>query len=298
MMRNKILGKYFQEITNDDIDLIKGYLSLRQYEESSQNILNIMEWIELAPLYEMHNDECMWIVAEYQDHYYLYLPICKAEAVMDNLAKAQVIFTEANEELYLISVTKEYMEAIMANFGSAKIEEDRNNFDYVYHLDAMRTFSGKKLQKKRNHLNQFYVLYGERYQYEPITDANRTELRDYVLNSETDEEMLDFEKQGIIRVLDNYEKIGCQGCIIRIDGNIEGYLIASPLSKRMIQQNVEKANHKFRGLSQVLIKEFFSRNYLDYELLNREEDMGLPNLHKSKLSYYPAYLIEKYSVKL
>ena len=66
----------------------------------------------------------------------------------------------------------------------------------------------------------------------------------------------------------------------------------------MIQQNVEKANHNFRGLSQVLIKEFFSRNYLDYELLNREEDMGLPNLRKSKLSYYPTYLVEKYSVKL
>ena len=209
MMRNKILGKYFKEITNDDIELIKGYLSLRQYEESSQNILNIMEWIELAPLYEMHNDSAMWIIAEYQNNYYLYLPLCKAEETMVNIAKAKAIFEEANEELYLISVTKEYMELIAQEFNTAKIAEDRDNFDYVYRLEAMRTFSGKKLQKKRNHLNQFYVLYGERYKYETLDESNKAELRDYVLNSETDEEMLDFEKQGIIRVLDNYERIGC-----------------------------------------------------------------------------------------
>ena len=297
-MRNKYLAKYFREVTVDDIELIKHYLALRETEDSSQNIMNIIEWIDLAPLYEMHNEDTMWIIGEYPDHYYLYLPFCSKDKLVKALKDIKALFLDANEDLYMVSVNQEYRDLIAAHFKDAVIKEDRDNSDYVYTLANMRTFSGKKLQKKRNHLNQFYALYGEHAQFEMLNSNNMAELYDYVLNSEPEEEMLDFEKQGILRVLDNFERIGAKGGLMRIDGKIQGYIIASPLTSRTIQQNVEKANHEYRGLSQVLIKEFFSRNYLEYEFLNREEDMGLPNLRKSKLSYYPIYMIDKFSVIL
>ena len=297
-MRNKYLAKYFREVTVDDIELIKHYLALRETEDSSQNIMNIIEWIDLAPLYEMHNEDTMWIIGEYPDHYYLYLPFCSKDKLVKALKDIKALFLDANEDLYMVSVNQEYRDLIAEHFKDAVIKEDRDNSDYVYTLANMRTFSGKKLQKKRNHLNQFYVLYGEHAQFEMLNSNNMAELYDYVLNSEPEEEMLDFEKQGILRVLDNFERIGAKGGLMRIDGKIQGYIIASPLTSRTIQQNVEKANHEYRGLSQVLIKEFFSRNYLEYEFLNREEDMGLPNLRKSKLSYYPIYMIDKFSVIL
>lgn len=297
-MRNKYLAKYFREVTVDDIELIKHYLALRETEDSSQNIMNIIEWIDLAPLYEMHTENTMWIIGEYPDHYYLYLPFCSKDKIVKALKDIKALFLDANEDLYMVSVNREYRDLIEAHFKDAVIKEDRDNSDYVYTLANMRTFSGKKLQKKRNHLNQFYVLYGERSQFEMLNSDNMAELYDYVLNSEPEEEMLDFEKQGILRVLNNFDRIGAKGGLMRIDGKIQGYIIASPLTSCTIQQNVEKANHEYRGLSQVLIKEFFSRNYLEYEFLNREEDMGLPNLRKSKLSYYPTYMNDKFSVIL
>ena len=54
------------------------------------------------------------------------------------------------------------------------------------------------------------------------------------------------------------------------------------------------SNTNFRGLYQAINNEF-CRNMPDStEFVNREEDMGIPNLRKAKLSYKPVKMIEKY----
>ena len=48
------------------------------------------------------------------------------------------------------------------------------------------------------------------------------------------------------------------------------------------------------GLYTVINNQFVKNDLKDVRYINREEDMGLEGLRKAKLSYYPAYLIDKY----
>ena len=51
---------------------------------------------------------------------------------------------------------------------------------------------------------------------------------------------------------------------------------------------------EFRGLYQAINNEFCKNVAANAKYINREEDMGIPNLRKAKLSYKPVKLIEKY----
>jgi hypothetical protein len=63
-----------------------------------------------------------------------------------------------------------------------------------------------------------------------------------------------------------------------------------------MQVNIEKANSEYRGIYQALLKEFLAREFTTAKYMNREDDLGLENLRKAKLSYYPDFLIESFRI--
>lgn len=48
------------------------------------------------------------------------------------------------------------------------------------------------------------------------------------------------------------------------------------------------------GLYTVINNQFVQHELTDVKFINREEDMGMEGLRKAKLSYYPAYMIDKF----
>ena len=77
---------------------------------------------------------------------------------------------------------------------------------------------------------------------------------------------------------------------------MEAFIIASRLKHSTIQIHVEKANKDIRGLYPAILKEMLEHHFPDEQYVNREEDMGLENLKKSKLSLHPIKMIEKYRI--
>lgn len=68
-------------------------------------------------------------------------------------------------------------------------------------------------------------------------------------------------------------------------------------AERMAVIHVEKANPEIRGLYPFICQQFLLHEFPDALLVNREDDIGLEGLRKSKLSYNPIYLEEKYEIR-
>lgn len=64
----------------------------------------------------------------------------------------------------------------------------------------------------------------------------------------------------------------------------------------MTVTHVEKANLELSGLYNYLEKEFLTHVYPETEFVNREDDMGLENLRRTKESMHPVRLEKKYTI--
>ena len=87
------------------------------------------------------------------------------------------------------------------------------------------------------------------------------------------------------------------GGVIRIDGEVKAFLIASLATDNMVQINIEKADPTIRGLYQAIEKIFLEKNYPTIEWVNREDDMGIESLILAKKALNPSHMIDKYRIK-
>lgn len=286
----------FEQVGINDIPLLKKYLSLAQYEEANHNLIGFMVWLDTYPLWKYEGDEWLVLLGVHEGQLFIYMPLCREEKFAEAILAAKQIFDRYHMPFILSCYTQEAMDKVLQLFPNYTSEAFRDAADYVYLCEKLRTFSGKKLQKKRNHLNAFYKQYENRWIYEPLKQENMAELIEFLgaWHKEDDDFMMAYEKLGILRVLEHWQELDGRGGIIRIDGKIEAFVIGSRLSARMCQMNVEKANEGIRGLYQAICKEFLQHEYLDTIYVNREDDMGLAELRHAKEAYHPEYLIMKY----
>ena len=61
--------------------------------------------------------------------------------------------------------------------------------------------------------------------------------------------------------------------------------------------HIEKANPEIRGLYQFINQQFLIHEFHEAEIVNREDDMGLPALRQDKLSYEPMEFARKFRIR-
>ena len=84
---------------------------------------------------------------------------------------------------------------------------------------------------------------------------------------------------------------------VYIDGELKAFTIGNYYKEEdMVYIPVEKADHNIRGLYHYICSEFLKEVFPMAGKVNREDDMGLDGLRKSKESYNPIYMIEKYTI--
>ena len=99
-------------------------------------------------------------------------------------------------------------------------------------------------------------------------------------------------------MLDNFEYLNLRGGLICVNNEIVAFAIGEPLTTDTMVVHVEKAFAEVHGAYTIINQQFAEHETAGYTYVNREEDMGIENLRKAKLSYQPDIILEKYNARL
>ena len=198
----------------------------------------------------------------------------------------------------LHNVTKDNFDCLEALYpGEFTISYERDYADYVYETEKLINLSGKKYHSKKNHINKFKTLYPD-WSYEPITKDNLEECFQMALewrNENGCEE--DLEKNAEMCVTLNFlrlfQELRMKGGLIRVEGKVVAFCVGEPVCEDTFVVHVEKAFAEVEGAYPMINQQFVQHECMEYQYVNREEDTGAEGLRKSKLSYHPAFLVEK-----
>lgn len=183
-----------------------------------------------------------------------------------------------------------------------EIKEWRDSADYLYAYETFLKFPGRKLSGKRNHLKRFWNANPD-VVFSPLTPDEIPQAVAFVRafgqrRAET-ETMSAIETEEIIRsceILENLQALGLYAGALRKNGTIVA-LSVGEIVRDMLCVHVEKADTRYEGVYQAISNAF--AEYMqrpDVLYINREDDAGDEGLRKSKLSYRPLVLLNKYGV--
>jgi uncharacterized protein len=187
------------------------------------------------------------------------------------------------------------------------IEEQKEFADYIYLTEDLIRLKGNKFSKKRNLIHQFtreYLRKG-RVSIENIYREHVDECLQFLeiwcaeRACDVDQNSsLACEKAALITTLKNIDHFESKGILIRIDGAVSAIGIGSRLNRTTATLNFEKAVSGIKGLYQFLDNECAKRLFSEFQYINKESDMNLPNLAESKQSYNPVLRVKSFALTL
>ena len=204
----------------------------------------------------------------------------------------------------LRGITEEHRALLEDEYpGRFSFTEDTDNADYIYEAGRLATYAGKALPGKKNHCNRFEAE--NDWSFVPLTRALIPGCLDMLdLWTEENAERLDksivHEHTAIVRAFAAFEKLSLEGGVLYANGKIVGFTLGEMICPDTFDVHFEKADGSLNGAYPMTCRELtrmLMAKYPDLRFLNREDDMGIEPLRRSKESYKPAYLLKKYTAR-
>lgn len=178
--------------------------------------------------------------------------------------------------------------------------EDRDSFDYLYLRSALADLSGNRYHKKKNRVN--YFVNRHQHTVEPYGTQHRegclTLLDEWRrVREKMESPSLAEEAMAAAEALELADVLGLQGIVVLIGGEVKGFVLGEKLNDDTSVCHFEKADPFLEGLYQLIDREFCRLLFTECTYVNREQDLGEPNLREAKLSYHPVELVKKYLVR-
>lgn len=298
----------FNNFTTYDENRLNKYTRLRPTYISERQFINQFIWQNFYNTTYYCNEEYLMYVTNRDDNLIPMMPFCKLEDIEEVFDEIKNYWNnELNLPLNMYFLDKPFIETLKTNPSfeeEFEIIDDRDSYDYIYDAEQLKNLRGKRFHKKKNHLNRFLRTYEGRYEYKTINCNNMKEVDEFYqiwLDNRSYEDIQDTiqsEDIGVREVLQNCNDLECKFGSVYVDGILQAFTIGTyDPSIECAFIHTEKANTQITGLYNYINQQFLINAFPDAKLVNREDDLGQEGLRKSKLSYRPIRLEEKYFIK-
>lgn len=279
----------FKPLDKHCLTLIDGYLENSKYIGSDFSYFGYLIWFDSVEYAE--GDRALFLRAQLSGDLRYWQPL-----VRDGMTVREAV-KQLPPCSVLINCTGDAPVLLADDYDAAY---DRDNSEYIYLAKDFVSLVGKRYNAKRNHIHKFRSLYN--YDMSPY----RAEDRDGLLAFEQkwleghtfdspDAERSALREREIMFAAVDASLEGRTVCdILRVDGEIVGFTVGERTKSDSANVIYEKADVSYDGVYSFLAHEFAVRNFCDLTYINRQEDMGLEGLRRSKLSYCPEFLLDKY----
>ncbi len=295
----------FRKLNVPDKQIFDNLFKKMQPEISDLTFTNLLMWQQTYGLQIEYLSELdYWILwASPKGWKSFFLPLLGDYSDSDKLREILVYLDKLAEkegfELNFRRLPQQLAEKLVQLDPRLQMEEDRSTFDYLYQTTDLINLAGRKYHSKRNHFNQFQRKY--QWEYRSMTPALATDCLQletswFDLKSQAAETLSD-ENFAMKTVLENFDVLGVSGGVLLIEGEIQALAVGEVLNNKTAVIHIEKANTAYDGVYATINQQFVMHQFAEFELINREEDMGIDGLRQAKLSYYPIKLVKKFVLK-
>ena len=177
-------------------------------------------------------------------------------------------------------------------------QSEREDSDYLYSAQNFLDYAGTPLRKKRQAVKQLQANHS--LTSTPLSAANLNDVC-YILR----EWMADKQKRpgeadepACKEALLNAKAFGLEGWVFHADGAPAGFTLSQSLATGVVAMRFAKGLTAHPGIYPWMFQACCRQWKGRVEWLNFEQDLGNPNFRRTKLSFEPASLLEKFRIQL
>lgn len=223
--------------------------------------------------------------------------------IKDSLEKIKC-YCRKNNISPVLSAVPEYALEKLDDAGITSINPLDDWGDYLYDAQSLSSLSGKKMGKKRNHVNKFDSLYPESKTI-PLNAENVDLAMAFmdIADQEGDNNAMAIEERRANRTILDMIKEGddnMEGALLMVDDKVVAFTIGD-VKHDTLFVHIEKADREYEGSYEKINKEFASmmcEKHPEIQFINREDDSGDEGLRRAKESYHPVEILRKYNIAL
>lgn len=308
----------FEKLCDRDFNRIAQLQEKTKYDGSEYSMLYLKGWdfFNYESMEICDTEDIIFLRFQPHDRYkedihdgkYIYLPpLCAVENIAKAYEEIESQCADDAEEMYVMSTPKNYVD-ILGDKYTYLHNEDYD--EYLYLPQDLITLAGKKYHSKRNHIKNFQKRFMSEEEtscvFRSYEKSDREKVFALINGWEESKEFAEEEFDGLandelnvialaLKLVENNSNYFAD--IVEYKNKIIGFSLGEITPSGIGITHIEKGDVNYDGIYPYLCNAFAKKHFANVRFINRQEDMGLEGLRKSKRSYHPIGFCEKYAVK-